>query len=155
MKRVLFGGMLSALALLCLLFGACGEATAATMPQSPEVAQYNALMNAFRSAKLTVYDGSTKATEQFLSVPGKKVFVSGQPVEIYHYTDAAMASRDTRNIDKDACLIHMIGGGTKMVSWDQPPHLYKKDRLIVIYVGSDYDIINILVAQLGPQFAGA
>jgi hypothetical protein len=145
--------MMAALALACLLLGACGAATAATV-QSPAAGEYSALLNAFRSAKLTVYDGGATAQEQFLAVPGKKIFVEGQALEVYQYASAAAATHDSHNIDKDACLIHMIGGGTKMVNWDQPPHLYKKDRLLVIYVGTDYNIINVLVAQLGPQFAG-
>jgi len=153
MKYPRVGGLLAALALLCLLLGACG-ATTATTPQSPAAGEYNALMNAFRSAKLTIYDGGTAAHEQFLTIAGKKIFVEGQALEVYQYASANAATHDSHNIDDDACLIHMIGGGTKMVNWDQPPHLYKKDRLLIIYVGSDYDIINVLVAQLGPQFAG-
>lgn len=155
MKQLQWGGVLAALVLACLLLGACGATTAATTtPQSPAAGEYSALLNAFRSAKLTVYDGGATATEQFLSVKGKKVFVEGQALEVYQYASAAAAAHDSQNIDDDACLIHMIGGGSKMVNWDQPPHLYKKDQLLVIYVGTDYDIINVLVAQLGPQFAG-
>ncbi|MGH2517832.1 MAG: hypothetical protein ACRDHP_19470 [Ktedonobacterales bacterium] len=157
MKHARIGGMLAALALTSLLFGACGAtaATAATTSQSSAAGkEYSALMNAFRSANLTVYDGQAAATEQFVSVPGKKVFIAGQALEVYQYASASAATHDSHNIDADACLIHMIGGGTKMVNWDEPPHLYKKDQLLVIYVGSDYDIINVLVAQLGPQFAG-
>jgi len=154
MKHTRWGITLAALALACLLFGACGAATAVTTPQNPEAGEYSALLSAFRSAKLTVYDGGAPAREQFLAVAGKKIFVEGQALEVYQYASAAAATHDSQNIDKDACLIHMIGGGTKMVNWEQPPHLYLKDRLLVIYVGSNYDIINVLVARLGPQFAG-
>lgn len=148
-----------ALALACLLLGACGATTGATIgtsgaSHSPTASEYSALLNAFRTAHFTVYDGGATATQQFLSVTGKKVFIDGQAVEAYQYATADAATKDSHNIDDDACLIHKLSGGTTMVNWDQPPHLYKKDRLIVIYVGSDYSIIDVLVTQLGPQFAG-
>lgn len=159
-----WGWVLAALAVVCLLLGACGATTAGTAaggqhttaaPQSPAAGEYSALLSAFRGAHFTVFDGGATASQQFLTVSGKKVFVDGQALEIYQYATAGDATKDSHNIDDDACLIHKISGGTTMVSWDQPPHLYKKDRLIVIYVGSDYSIIDVLVTQLGPQFAGS
>ena len=41
-----------------------------------------------------------------------------------------------------------------MASWVAPPHFYKAEKLIVLYVGESEAIIDILESVLGPQFAG-
>ena len=40
------------------------------------------------------------------------------------------------------------------VDWIAPPHFYHTGRVIVLYVGSNADLIRLLEATLGPQFAG-
>ncbi len=41
-----------------------------------------------------------------------------------------------------------------MVGWVAPPHFYKKEKLIVLYVGDDNNVLDILEGVLGTQFAG-
>jgi len=41
-----------------------------------------------------------------------------------------------------------------MPFWVGPPHFYKVEKLIVLYVGENEDTIGILESVLGPQFAG-
>ena len=41
-----------------------------------------------------------------------------------------------------------------MVTWVAPPHFYRQGRVIVLYVGSNPNILSLLTAVLGPQFAG-
>jgi hypothetical protein len=36
-----------------------------------------------------------------------------------------------------------------------PPHFFKRGRLLVLYLGTDRQILKILHAALGKQFAGA
>ena len=36
----------------------------------------------------------------------------------------------------------------------EPPHFYKAGKLIVLYVGCDSDVINLLQETMGPRFAG-
>jgi hypothetical protein len=40
-------------------------------------------------------------------------------------------------------------------AWTAPPHLYKSEGLLVIYLGSDAKILQLLAGALGKQFAGA
>ena len=42
-----------------------------------------------------------------------------------------------------------------MASWIGPPHFYLAERLIVLYIGEDQSVIELLETVLGPQFAGA
>jgi hypothetical protein len=41
-----------------------------------------------------------------------------------------------------------------MVTWVAAPHFYKGGRLIVLYVGEDGGVIEVLDQVLGSQFAG-
>jgi hypothetical protein len=40
-----------------------------------------------------------------------------------------------------------------MIFWVAPPHFSEAGRLIVVYVGSDGGLINILQQVMGPQIA--
>ncbi len=41
-----------------------------------------------------------------------------------------------------------------MILWVAPTHFYKAGKLIVLYVGCDSDVIDVLQETMGPQFAG-
>ena len=41
-----------------------------------------------------------------------------------------------------------------MMMWVATPHFYKASGLIVLYVGDNTAVIDVLEAALGPQFAG-
>jgi hypothetical protein len=43
---------------------------------------------------------------------------------------------------------------TMMISWLATPHFYQAERLIVLYVGDDPMVVDLLTALLGPPFAG-
>ena len=43
---------------------------------------------------------------------------------------------------------------TTMVTWIAPPHFFRADRLIVLYIGDDPTVVDLLTALLGPPFAG-
>jgi len=44
--------------------------------------------------------------------------------------------------------------GTSMVAWVDVPHFYKSGRIIVLYVGSETTVLDLLENAVGPQFAG-
>jgi hypothetical protein len=57
--------------------------------------------------------------------------------------------------DSDASKISPTGSpiGLSQISWMDTPHFYKRDRLIVLYVGHSAEILKPLEAVLGPPFA--
>jgi hypothetical protein len=57
--------------------------------------------------------------------------------------------------DADASRISASGTpiGQSQIAWMNTPHFYKRDRLIVLYVGQSEDVIKPLEAVLGPPFA--
>ena len=148
MKRI---GIIGVLGMILLAAAGCGAAASAQ-----PVSDYASLISHLHASGLTAeadqYVSSVR--QPFLSVPGHAVNVNGQRIEIYEYSSDAAANADATRIDEDACLAHVAGGTTTMMDWPGVPHLYKRGRVIVIYVGTDKHIISALVAALGPQFAG-
>lgn len=69
-------------------------------------------------------------------------------VSVFEYASAAEAQADAANITPE--------GNTKttMIEWVAPPHFFRKDRVIALYVGSDPAVLQALTDVMGPQFAG-
>ena len=72
--------------------------------------------------------------------------VNDQALQVFEFATAAIAAAETR---------HVGDGATISAAWIAPPHFYHRGRLIVLYVGSDQSMLDLLTAVLGPQFAGS
>jgi hypothetical protein len=58
-------------------------------------------------------------------------------------------------VTADASVIGTDGNPpTMMIHWIGTPHFFRTERLIVLYVGDDQAVIDLLTALLGPSFAG-
>lgn len=79
-----------------------------------------------------------------LAAPATRVTVNGATVFIYEFSTTAAA-------DAEAARVPDILAVTR---WMAPPHFFRGNRLIVLYVGSDEGVIGPLQRLLGPQFAG-
>ena len=88
-------------------------------------------------------------TQPFFIVTGNVIAVNGGDVQVFEYADAAVATTEAGLVSADGSSV-----GTTMVSWIGPPHFYQAGRLIVLYVGDSTDVISVLEAELGSQFAG-
>jgi hypothetical protein len=110
-------------------------------------------------------------TEQFsmpaLRAPGTVLTVAdvrtpvrlGGPTELtsfgYDDTDlggdgGAIAEVDTRKFAPDGSL----RDASQRVYYRGTPHLFRSERVIVIYAGEDRAMLEVLIRVLGPQFAG-
>lgn len=77
----------------------------------------------------------------------------GEHISVYLY-------KTREEMEKDASYMH--GSGTSYrngiknveISWASDPHFYKKGNIIVLYVGENQEIINVLEEIIGLQFAG-
>jgi hypothetical protein len=85
----------------------------------------------------------------FFSTPGSIIKVNGMDVQVFEYESEQAMEAEVSQVAPDGGSI-----GTSMVSWIDRPHFYKAGRIIVLYVGSDTTILNLLNNILGPQFAG-
>lgn len=69
-------------------------------------------------------------------------------IQVFSYADPAMAAADAAQIGPDG------NPRTMIIEWIAPPHFFRAERLIVLYVGYDQAVIDLLTALLGPPFAG-
>jgi len=87
--------------------------------------------------------------QPFFSVTGFSIQVNDANVQVFEYSTAEDAEADASLVSIDGSSI-----GTSMPFWVDVPHFYYKEKIIVLYVGDDPAIEELLESVLGPQFAG-
>jgi hypothetical protein len=70
-------------------------------------------------------------------------------VQVFQYANAAAAEAEAAPISRDGMAV-----GTRKIFWAGPPHFFKKEKLLVLYVGDNSKVLKTLEAVLGQQFAG-
>jgi len=116
--------------------------------EAPTVNDYVSLVDELRAAGATV-DRAGNVSQPFFAPQGQMLRVNGEDVQTFEFASAEEADTVAETVSADGSSI-----GTSMVSWIAPPHFYKAGKLIVIYVGSDSDVIDALQEAMGSQFAG-
>ena len=146
--------------LFALVLSACGSVstsispTKATEPASTEpieagtVEDQASLVTALQVSGVTVETGES-VTQPFFSPEGSIIKVNGADVQVFEYESAEAMENEASQVAPDGGSI-----GTSMVSWMDTPHFYQAGRIIVLYVGSDETILDLLEKVVGPQFAG-
>lgn len=74
-------------------------------------------------------------------------------ISVYLYESSEKMEEDASRIDKEG-FGYTNGNTETQISWVSYPHFFKKDNIIVLYVGEDLEIINALKQIMGIQFAG-
>ncbi len=131
------------------------EVPADSLSPGGPVIDHAGLVDSLRACGLTVELGG--AVEQpFLSAEtGTLLRLRGgnltQPaeVQVFAYGDAESAAADASQIGPDG------NPPTMMIHWIAPPHFFRTERVIVLYIGEDQVVVDLLTALLGPPFAGA
>lgn len=136
------------------------ETSAGGVSHGGPVVDHVSLVDALRGKGLTV-EPVGEVQQPFFRAQGTTLRISGgemkQPADVqsYDYNDtdfegdgAAAATADVQEIGPDG------NPRTAMITWVEPPHFFRKERVIVLYVGSDPAVIAVLTEFLGPQFAG-
>ena len=88
--------------------------------------------------------------QPFFAVEGEILDVDGEGIQVFEYRDAAVAEAQARLVSPDGSEI-----GKSKPLWVGPPHFFRKDRLLVLYLGENTRTTDLLKTLLGPQFAGA
>jgi hypothetical protein len=124
------------------------SATEVATEDSVTVEDKASLIAALQSAGASVETGET-VLQDFFTPEGSILKVNGADVQVFEYESAEAMEGEASQVAPDGGSI-----GTSMVSWMDTPHFYKAGRIIVLYVGSDQAILDVLAKVLGPQFAG-
>ena len=74
-------------------------------------------------------------------------------IAVYLYESREKMEEDASYIDSGGTSYNN-GKNSVKISWASLPHFYKKDNMIVLYVGQTADIPNALDQIVGVQFAG-
>jgi hypothetical protein len=99
--------------------------------------------------------------QPFLRASGTVLRLSGgglaQPAELesYNYDDADLGTDGRRVAEADARTIGPDGsppGG--VAAWPGPRSVFARERLLVVYLGSDPALRRVLAELIGPQIAG-
>ncbi len=118
------------------------------------VADQVSLIDHLRGKGLTV-ETAGNVQQPFFTAQGTLLRISGgeltQPadVQVFDYETAEAAKADVRQIGPDG------SPRTMMITWVAPPHFFHRERVVVLYTGTDPAVLTLLAEVLGPQFAGA
>ena len=116
--------------------------------KSGPVTDYPSLIKSLRALGA----GATAAgdvEQPFFSIKGAMIKVHDEDVQVFQYANAAAADAEATPISRDGMTV-----GTRKIFWVGPPHFFKKDKLLVLYVGDNAKVLETLEAVLGKQFAG-
>jgi hypothetical protein len=87
--------------------------------------------------------------QDFFTPEGNIIKVNGQDVQVFEYKNAEAMENEASQVAPDGGSV-----GTSMMMWMAPPHFYKAGRILVLYIGTDTTVLDLLDNVLGAQFAG-
>ena len=114
-----------------------------------KIENYDNLLNELKASKLKV-ETSGVITQAFFSVEGKIIKVSNEDIQVFEYPDKSKADADIKLIAPKGNPI-----GANWITWVSDPHFYRTDKMLILYVGKNEEIIKLLNEMLGLQFAGS
>jgi hypothetical protein len=85
----------------------------------------------------------------FFSTQAVRLQVNGIDVQVFEFTSAAESEANAQRIATTGTPI-----GTTQIAWVDTPHFYRRDRLIVLYVGRASELMQLLEKVLGPAIIG-
>ena len=145
---------LSALLLVfAFTVSACGNAATSaplsTQPAQPLAVEDKASFLAALQASNATAEIGDSVTQDFFSPEGSIITINGQDVQVFEYENNEAMENEASQVAPDGGSV-----GTSMMMWMDAPHFYKAGRVIVIYIGSDEQILTLLQSVIGTQFAG-
>jgi len=119
-----------------------------TVSHGGPAVDYVSLIDNLRANDATV-NPEGEIEQPFFSVTGFSIQVNGASVQVFEYNTSEDAEADASLVSSDGSSI-----GTSMPFWVDDPHFYYKEKIIVLYVGDNPAIEELLESVLGSQFAG-
>ena len=136
---------------LVFILSGCGGWAESSKPgaATPGVDDQASLITALQSAGATAEAVDT-ITQAFFSPEGVFVTINGEEdIQVFEYKNAEAMESEAAQVASDGGSV-----GTSMMMWVDKPHFYKSGRIIVLYIGSNTTILELLNEVMGPQFAG-
>jgi hypothetical protein len=135
-------------AIVCVGVAVASCAAAPTQPS--DLRGVDALVRLLEQHGATVARSGSfpQSSHSYFSVPGSGLMVNDAEVTVFAYPNSDRAAADAAKVSPTGSPI-----GSTQISWMDTPHLYRRDRLIVLYVGHSADLLKLLEAVFGRPFA--
>jgi hypothetical protein len=142
---------------IVLITAVVAIATLSPKPVTNYTTDYTTLLRYLRDSSASIAEEG-EIQEPFFDIEGRRVTVNESTIEVYEYISAEAMESEANWVSSDGSSIRKGKEGdiweVCYVNWIASPHFYKAGRIIVIYVGDNNSIINLLENALGKQFAG-
>jgi hypothetical protein len=115
---------------------------------TPDSRPTTAVVDNLRNAGVVIEDAGI-VEQPFFPVSAHVYRVDGDDLQVYEFATPAEAEAAAAQVSPNGGAI-----GTTMMHWMAPPHFFRKDRLIVNYLGNSPKVMGELQRLLGAQFAG-
>jgi hypothetical protein len=89
------------------------------------------------------------AAEGIMAVPGVRLEVDGAAVDVYAFDSPTTAAAAAAHFSFDG-----RANGSRRLTFEATPHLYRAGALLVVYAGDDALLLRRLAAATEDQFAG-
>lgn len=87
--------------------------------------------------------------QPFFTPQGQIIELNDEDIQVFEYSSEEEANKEAVQVSADG-----ISVGTTMLTWIYTPHFYQSGKIIVLYIGNNSEVIDMLTELLGPQFAG-
>lgn len=143
---------------IVLLFTACAEndtekSTDSIAVTETEPGKSESFLEIFDKSGFEYTVGDNDSGESFFSVERQYILVGEEIISFYEYETNEAMEADAACVDAGGCSIN-VPGRAVCISWESIPHFYKKDNVIVNYVGENEQILDFLEENYGKEFAG-
>ena len=117
-------------------------------PQPAPAADLVTFIDSLRASGASVELGEA-VDQPFFSAPGKTIILNGEDVQVFQYLGVATAKTQAALVALDGNTI-----GASKPTWMESPHFFRQGKLLVLYIGSNDQVLKMLTTVLGRQFAG-
>jgi hypothetical protein len=130
------------------------DSTGGPIVITPIISDMQALIFALESRGMKIEQTGEKGSDMF-GTTSQVVMVNGQRVEVFAFGSGSGALEAAVTVSLDGFTItDGPGGPVMMISWIDQPNFYLAGNSIVLYVGTDADVLDALAASTGQKFAG-
>ncbi|MBT5626925.1 MAG: hypothetical protein HOJ22_01415 [Chloroflexi bacterium] len=112
-----------------------------------------ALELSLKGAGADVVNGGQSGDSSFFNVDPSVLKVNGFRVELFEFAPGSAAADAAKTVSADGTSFESADGVATSLMWIAPPHWYSYGNSIILYVGLDDEIIDLL-GSIATQFAG-
>ncbi len=124
--------------------------TASATPLAHSVAELEAAL----AQRGVAFTGEGQQQLEFLEAPAWIYRRGEDSLEVHEFPTDEEASEAVARFSADGHVIGQADGSRTAVDWLGSPHVFAGGRLLVIYVGTDRQVLSVLEDIFGPQRAG-